>query len=282
MADYKGKIVAITGAASGLGKAMATRFAEKGVRLSLADLDGTNLSLFEKELKSQRVEVITTVVDVRDYDAVKGFADKTFETYGMVDFCINNAGINSMGRVWKLPLQEWRNVFEINVMGIVHGINAFIPRMIEQDKECFLITTASNAGLQVNPSVAAYAMSKHAAVSVTESLALELQLINSKVKTFVFCPGLIPTGLNDNSVKIKDSTDTYFDSEEYKRLWAYGERILAKGLPIDIAMDRFFAGLEADDFYIRTHDNEEEDVEYRVKMVLEKKRPRPKNRRSRG
>lgn len=275
MADYNGKIVTITGAASGLGKAIAARFAEKGGKLSLADLDSTNLAEFEKELKAKNVEVITMVLDVRDGEAVKKFTDKTFATFGGVDYCINNAGVNSMGSIWKIPAEEWRKVFEINVMGIVHGINAFIPRMMAQDKECFIINTASNAGLQVNTGVSPYAMSKHAVVSITESLAVELQMVHSKVKAHVFCPGLIPTGLSSNSATIKANIDPYYDSEKYKKLSAYGAKLLANGLPMETAMDRFFAGLEADDFYIRTHDNEEAEVQYRVKMVLEKKRPAP-------
>lgn len=275
MADYQGKVVSITGAASGLGKGMATRFAEKGARLSLADVDGENLARFAEELRARNVQVLTTVLDVRDGEAVERFAEQTFVVFGGVDYCINNAGVHSMGSIWKIPAEEWRKVFEINVMGIVHGIRAFVPRMMAQDKECCIINTASNAGLQVNTAIAPYAMSKHAAVSVTESLAVELQTVKSKIKAFVFCPGLVPTGLSSNSARIKDINDPYYDSKSYQRLYAYGAQLLVNGLPMETAMDRFFAGLEADDFYIRTHDNEEEEVRYRVQMVLEKKRPAP-------
>ncbi|MGI6513604.1 MAG: SDR family NAD(P)-dependent oxidoreductase [Syntrophomonadaceae bacterium] len=275
MADYKGKVVTITGAASGLGKGMAARFGEKGARLSLADLDAENLGRLEAELKGKKVEVMTTVLDVRDGEAVDQFAERTFAAFGGVDYCINNAGVHSMGTIWRIPAAEWKKVFEINVMGIVNGIRAFIPRMMAQDRECFIINTASNAGLQVNTGIAPYAMSKHAAVSVTESLAVELQAVNSKIKAYVFCPGLVPTGLSYNSEKIKDQCDPYFETESYKKLYAYGARLLEKGMPMDLAMDRFFAGLEADDFYIRTHDSEEEEVSYRVRMVLERKRPAP-------
>jgi len=275
MADYRGKVVTITGAASGLGKGMAIRFAEKGARLSLADLDAEKLSQLAEELKANKVEVLTTVLDVRDGDAVDKFAEKTFATFGGVDYCINNAGVHSMGTIWRIPAEEWKKVFEINVMGIVHVIRAFIPRMMAQDKECFFINTASNAGLQVNTGISPYAMSKHAAVSITESLAVELQAAKSKIKAYVFCPGLVPTGLSSNSEKIKDHHDPYYETDSYKKLYAYGARLLEKGMPMDMAMDRFFAGLEADDFYIRTHDNEEEEVRYRVQMVLERKRPAP-------
>ncbi|NLB17661.1 MAG: SDR family NAD(P)-dependent oxidoreductase [Syntrophomonadaceae bacterium] len=275
MCDYQGKVVTITGAASGLGKGMANRFAEKGAKLSLADLDASNLASFAEELRAKNVEVRTTVLDVCDGEMVDRFAKETFAAFGGVDYCINNAGVHSMGSIWKIPAEEWRKVFEINVMGIVNGIRAFIPRMLAQDKECFIINTASNAGLQVNTAIAPYAMSKHAAVSVTESLAVELQSVKSKIKAFVFCPGLITTGLSDNSARIKANTDPYYESEKYKKLNAFGAQLLVNGMPMETAMDRFFAGLEADDFYIRTHDNEEEEVQYRIKMVLEKKRPAP-------
>ena len=275
MADYQGKVVTITGAASGLGKGMATRFAQKGARLVLADLDAERLDRLARELRAQNAEVLTTVLDVRDGEAVERFAEQTFVVFGGVDYCINNAGVHSMGSIWKIPAEEWRTVFEINVMGIVNGIRSFIPRMMAQDQECYIINTASNAGLQVNTAIAPYAMSKHAAVSVTESLAVELQTVKSKIKAFVFCPGLVPTGLSGNSRRIKDLSDPYYDSPQYQKLYAYGAKLLVDGLPMETAMDRFFAGLEADDFYIRTHDNEEEEVRCRVQMILEKKRPAP-------
>lgn len=275
MADYQGKVVTITGAASGLGKGMATRFAQKGARLSLADMDAEGLEQLAQELRAQNVEVLTTVLDVRDGEAVERFAEQTFVVFGGVDYCINNAGVHSMGSIWKIPAEEWRTVFEINVMGIVNSIRAFIPRMMALEKECYIINTASNAGLQVNTAIAPYAMSKHAAVSVTESLAVELQAVKSKIKAFVFCPGLVPTGLSNNSTRIKDINHPYYDSTKYQKLYAYGAKLLVDGLPMETAMERFFAGLEADDFYIRTHENEEEEVCYRVQMVLEKKRPAP-------
>jgi len=275
MHDYNGKIVAITGGASGLGKGMATRFAERGAKLSLADINPASLAEFEKELKAQGVEVITSVLDVRDDAAVEKFADRTFETFGEVDYLINNAGISSMGSIFKIPLEEWKTVFDINVMGIVHGIRAFVPRMMAQDKECFVINTASNAGLQVNGLLPVYFMSKHAAVSVSESLAMELQTAKSKVKAFVFCPGLVPTNLSANSSQMKGDSDPYYQTDENKAMVEFGRKALANGLCLEDAMDGFFTGLEADHFYIRTHLNEEEQVKYRLERVLSKSRPVP-------
>jgi len=275
MHDYNGKAVVITGAASGLGKGMAQRFAAQGARLSLADIDSASLAEFEQELKAQGTDVITAVFDVRDYSAVEAFADKTFARFGAIDYLINNAGISSLGSIFKVPLEEWRTVFDINVMGIVHGIKAFVPRMIAQGKECYVINTASNAGMQCKGMMPVYFMSKHAAVSVSESLAIELQSIQSQVKAYVFCPGLVPTNLAANSSQIKGNNDPYYQSEECKALGVIERNALANGLSLEETMDGFFAGLEADDFYIRTHLNEEQDVRYRLDMVLNKCRPAP-------
>lgn len=275
MQDYKGKVVVITGAASGLGQGMARRFAARGARLSLADINPAALADFAQELKNQGTEVIATVIDVRDYKEVEKFADKTFANFGEVDYLINNAGISSLGSIFKIPLEEWKTVFDINVMGIVHGIRAFVPRMIAQDQECYVINTASNAGLQSNGMLPVYFMSKHAAVSVSESLAVELQSMKSKVKAFVFCPGLVPTNLSANSSQMKGDSDPYYQTEENKAMVEIGRNALANGLSLDEAMDGFFAGLEADHFYIRTHLDEEEQVKYRLEMVLNKTRPAP-------
>lgn len=275
MHDFKGKVVAITGAASGLGQGMARRFAAQGARLSLADINPASLAEFAQELKNQDTEVITTVLDVRDYHGMEEFAEKTFAHFGEVDYLIQNAGISSLGSIFKIPLEEWKTVFDINVMGIVHGIRAFVPKMIAQDKECFVINTASNAGLQSNGMLPVYFMSKHAAVSVSESLAIELQNMKSKVKAFVFCPGLVPTNLSANSSQMKGDSDPYYQTEENKAMVEFGRNALANGLSMDEAMDGFFAGLEADHFYIRTHLHEEEQVKYRLEMVLNKTRPAP-------
>lgn len=272
--DFKGKVVAITGAASGLGKGLAERFAKGGAKLSLADIDFEKLAQFEEELKSKGIEVITDVIDVRDHAAVQRFADKTFEVYGEVDYLINNAGISSMGSILRMPLEEFSTVFDINVMGILRGLRAFVPRMIEQDKECYVINTASAAGLESNGLLPAYFMSKHAAVSISESFAIEMQTFQTKIKTFVFCPGLVPTNLSYTSAKIKGD-HPYYHTDEAKTLYEAGRKALENGLPLEDCMDGFFAALEADEFYIRTHLNEEDQVVYRTEMVLSKHRPAP-------
>jgi NADP-dependent 3-hydroxy acid dehydrogenase YdfG len=275
MSDFANKVVAITGAASGLGRGMAARFAQGGARLALADRHAALLFEFADELMAGGAEVTTAVLDVRDADAVAAFADATFAAYGEVDYSINSAGMSSMGSIFKLPLTEWRMLFDINVMGLVHGVRAFVPRMIAQNRECHVVNVASNAGLQCRDFLPGYFMSKHAAVSLTESLAIELQTIKSQVKAYVFCPGLVRTPLSYNSSELRGADEPYYQTEEFRQLSALGKAALAAGMPLEEAMDGFFAGLEADDFYIRTHPAEEKDVEYRAETVLSRARPVP-------
>jgi NADP-dependent 3-hydroxy acid dehydrogenase YdfG len=248
--------------------------AKGGAKFAIADRHGSNLAQFADQLRADGAEVFTKCLDARNDGDVMEFADATFAKYGGVDYYIYTAGMSSMGSIFRLPLSEWRMLFEMNVMGQVHGIRAFIPRMIEQNRECYVINTASNAGLETNAYLPAYFMSKHAAVSLSESLTIELQAIGSKVKAYVFCPGLVQTPLSYNSAEMRVE-DPYYTSDEYQKLTQLGKNALANGMTMDEAMDRFFQGLEADNFYIRTHDNEEEQVRYRTEMVLNRTRPLP-------
>lgn len=273
--DYAGKNVVIIGCASGLGRGIAERMAKGGAKLALADRHAATLFEFADSLRAQEVEVETTVLDVRDPDAIEAFADKTFESFGEVDYFINSAGMSSMGSIFRLPLSEWQMVFDMNVMNLVYGIRAFGPRMIEQNDESRIINVASNAGLEINAFLPAYFASKAAAVSLSESLAVELQAIGSKVKTHVFCPGLVKTPLSYNSSELRGNDEPYFSSEEFAKLTAAGKNALASGMELAEAIDGFFAGLEADDFYIRTHANEEDQVIYRTEVVRNRTRPLP-------
>lgn len=275
MTDYTGMTVAIIGAATGLGNATARRFASNGAQLALADRNAEVLEEFASSLRSDGVEVETAVLDVREPDRIEEFANSTFATYGQVDYFINSAGMSSMGSIFRLPLAEWKLVFDLNVMNLVYGIRSFGPKMIEQDTESHFVNVASNAGLEINAFLPAYFASKAAAVSVTESLAIELQVIGSKVKAHVLCPGLVKTPLSANSSELRGNADSYFRSEEYAKLTAAGAKALATGMDVEEAIDSFFEGLEADHFYIRTHPNEEDQVLYRTDVVRSRTRPLP-------
>ena len=257
MQDYTTKVVAITGAANGIGKELARRFARAGARLALADIDVDNLTLLAAELGSAGAEVSTAVFDVRSFDAMEGFARQTYASYGQVDLFFNNAGVISVGTIWEQPLADWDWLLDVNVKGVLHGIKAFVPRMIGQDMPCRIINTASIAGLLTVENSPAYVASKFASLSMTEVLDLQLQAAGAKVTAHVICPAVVQTDL-DNCLRHRDpatfdAADPYYQTEDYIRRFEVVTKSMPAGLPVDAAVEVIIDQLERGTFYILTH-----------------------------
>jgi NADP-dependent 3-hydroxy acid dehydrogenase YdfG len=257
MQDYTGKIVAITGAAHGIGAELARRFGAAGADLALADVDGATLATVAGDLADAGVEVSCVALDVRDAVAMDGFAASTFDTYGGVDLFFNNAGVISAGTVWEAPISDFRWTVDVNLFGLLNGIRAFVPRMIAQNTECHIVDTASIAGLLVVENSPAYVASKFGALSLTEVLDLQLQQIGSKVVAHAVCPAVVQTDLDQcNSYRRPDEydpSDPYYASEDYQKRWAVVKGSLPYGLPVAEAVEIIIAGVEADQFMILTH-----------------------------
>ncbi len=273
MTDYQGKVVAITGAANGIGRQLAKTAAAKGMKLALADIDAPNLALLEKELQAQGTEVITSAFDVRMLEDMEAFANKTLTKYGAVDYFFNNAGVAIRGNILSMSMNDWEWGFDINVMGLVRGIKAFVPRMIEQDKECRIINTASVAGLLITTDSPVYVTSKHAAIALTEVLNTELQTRASKVKASVYCPGYIVTDLHNSERHrppelANDPDDPYYKSEDYLTKAQGLIDAVTGGIPVEDAIEMVWKALEEDKFYILTHPQYKPFVEYLQQNVL--------------
>ena len=257
MQDYTGKVVAITGAANGLGKEIARRFARAGARLAIADIDAENLAALHSELAAAGVDVITSVFDVRSFDAMEDFARQTYAAYGSVDLFFNNAGVISVGTIWEQPLADWDWLLDVNVKGILHGIKAFVPKLIAQDTVCHIVNTASIAGLLTVENSPAYVASKFASLSMTEVLDLQLQAAGAKVVAHVICPAVVQTDL-DNCLRHRDpasfdADDPYYRTEDYIRRFEVVTKSMPAGLPVDVAVETILTELEKGTFYILTH-----------------------------
>lgn len=277
MSDYKGKIVVITGAANGIGKELASRFAAQGAKLSLADIDSENLAKLEKDLKGKGAEVMATVLDVSDYVAMVDFSKKTFAKFGSVDYLFNNAGVIAAGTIWELPLSDWEWVFGVNVMGVVHGIKAFVPEMMKQDKESSVINTASIAGMVVGENLPVYVSSKFAALSLTEVFDLQLQDSGSKVRAYAICPGIVQTDLKNckrhRPASLTNDNDAYYKTADYKAKETTLQESFASGITVEKAVDTIFEGIEKGTFYIMTHPEYNPLVSLRVMGILKGTRP---------
>lgn len=278
MKEYQGKVVAITGAANGIGREIVLQLAEKGVKFSLADIQAEPLVELASWLEAKGVEVISSCFDVSDYEAMQDFAHTSFAHYGTVDYFFNNAGISAIGNAWKMPLSDWDWLLDVNIKGVVHGIKSFMPEMIKQDKECYFITTASAAGLVTLWGGAGYAASKHAVVGMAETLELDLRKAGAKVKSYVICPSFVLSNLH-NSLDYRpagqwDKNDPAYQDADYIEA---DERSIQStgvaGMPTAEAVKIILQELDADKFLILTHSYIATLVEARFRNLLSGKRP---------
>ncbi len=257
MSNLECKVVVITGAANGIGRELARRFAVRGSKLALTDIDAKNLGKLETELTSKGAEVYTEVFDIADYAAMEKFSGNVFKKFGSVDILFNNAGVIAAGSIWETPINDWTWLNKINVMGTVHGIKAFVPAMIKQDTVCRVVNTASIAGLVTVENSPAYVASKFAAVSLTEVLELQLQEAGTKVKAHVVCPAVVQSDLNNctrhRTSDIYNADDPGYKTEDFKKRNSVVQMSMSFGMPTETAVTRIINGIENDLFYILTH-----------------------------
>ena len=194
MENLVGKVAVITGAGSGIGKALAEGFVAQGMKVVLADLDEVRLRSVESQLTEAGGDVWPVVVDTALEESVQNLAQRTLERYGAAHILCNNAGVVGTGDPWTGPISVWDWVVGINLYGVIHGVRAFLPIMHDQG-EGHIVNTASMAGLVAMPGAAPYNVTKHGVVALSEGLFLELRGKASPVGVSVLCPGFVRTDL---------------------------------------------------------------------------------------
>ena len=187
-----GKIALVTGAGSGIGRAIARALDQHGARVHCADINGEAAAAVAAGLRDAQAHTL----DVSDADAVAALADAVYELDGRVDLLFNNAGIGHAALMVDTELSDSRRVIDVNLMGVVHCVHAFLPRMLKQSAPSHIVNTASGAGLFPHPRMALYTAAKHAVVGLSTSLAAELE--DSNVGITVLCPGIINTAITQN------------------------------------------------------------------------------------
>jgi NAD(P)-dependent dehydrogenase (short-subunit alcohol dehydrogenase family) len=196
--DLRGKVAVVTGGASGIGRALADRFAAEGMSLVVADIEEAALDAAAKELADGGADVLVVPTDVSSQESVDELARATFDRFGTAHVVCNNAGVGGHGYgAWEGPREEWEWVLGVNLWGVVHGVRAFVPALVEQD-EGHVVNTASMAGLAALPFMGPYSTSKHAVVGLSEVLFHELAVRSSAVKVSVLCPGFLNTRIIDS------------------------------------------------------------------------------------
>ncbi len=255
------QVAVVTGGAGGLGRAMGERFAREGMRVVLADVQAEPLAKTVAECQAEGLAIIGVVTDVTNYASVEALRDATLSAYGAVHLVCNNAGIGAgaEGKMWEHELNDWRWAIGVNVMGVVHGINAFVPVMIEQGTEGHVVNTSSgNGGVSPLPSTPQYAATKAAVVTITECLYGQLQEVGSKVGASVLFPGphILRTGLFESW---RSRTDEFAKERPrqtpYTTVEALEAQMKAAGVniaytPVEEVADCVVRGVLAGDFWI--------------------------------
>jgi NAD(P)-dependent dehydrogenase (short-subunit alcohol dehydrogenase family) len=253
--DFKGKVAVVTGAASGMGLAFAHRFADEGMNVVLADIEAEPLAMAEAAITAKGAKALAVRTNVMSEDEVNRLADRAFAAFGNVHILCNNAGVagGTQGMpVWEQPLSNWDWVLGVNLMGILYGIRAFVPRMIANGDEGHIVTTASLAGLltSANP----YGVSKHGAVCLAEGLYKEFKMRGLKLSASVLCPGWVDTNIIDSE---RNRPQEFGPGVDPARLPAEAQQqiaavrgLLKGGFPPSEIAERVFEAVRDDQFYI--------------------------------
>ncbi len=197
MEKLSGRVAVVTGGASGIGRALAETFGREGMKIVLADVEPEALAKTTREIGECGVEVLAVETDVTKQDDVDRLAAKTLEAFGGVHLVCNNAGVFAGGLCWSQPLADYAWVLGVNMWGVIHGIRTFVPLMLERGEEGHIVNTASMAALTANPYAAAYHMSKHAVLALSEVLYHELRGTGARIGVSALCPEAVATNIDD-------------------------------------------------------------------------------------
>lgn len=270
--DFKDKVAVVTGGASGIGRAMAERFAQEGMKIVLADIQQDALDKTVEEMKAAGIDVVGFQTDVSKPEAVQELADKTIEHFGKVHVLCNNAGVAVAGATWERTLADWEWVMGVNLYAVIYGIKSFVPIMIKQGEPAHIVNTASLAGLISGPGMATYNVTKHGVVTLSETLFHEFKLGQMKVGVSVLCPAWVKTGIVDSQRNRPDALSGDDKTAKMRPQEAMMEQMVRQFVekgrePSEIAQ-LVFEAVRDDKFYILSHPEFMHLVEKRKEDIL--------------
>jgi NAD(P)-dependent dehydrogenase (short-subunit alcohol dehydrogenase family) len=249
MQEFEGRVAVVTGAASGIGLATATRFAQEGMRVVLADIERAPLAEAVSKLEGLGHEVRGIQTDVTQWSAVQSLADQTLEAFGQVNVVHNNAGVVRAGRLEELSLADWEWVLGVDLWSVIYGVKAFLP-LIREAGEGHIVNTASSAGLQASPEIGPYNVAKFGVVALTETLHLELSSEDSPIGASVLCPGAIATRIGESE---RNRPDPATETETNQRFHEMAGKVVARGHSPESVAELVVSAIRGQEFWILTH-----------------------------
>jgi NAD(P)-dependent dehydrogenase (short-subunit alcohol dehydrogenase family) len=259
ISDFKGKTAVLTGGASGFGLECARIGARLGMNLVIVDVQADALKQAHDELKSLGATVMAKKVDVSNADAMQGLASAVFERFGAPHFVFNNAGVGAGGLVWENTVEDWEWLLGVNLWGVIHGVRLFTPMMLDAAKQdpnyqAHIVNTASMAGLLTPPNMGIYNVTKHAVVSLTETLYQDLKLVSDQVSASVLCPYFVPTGINNSERNRPDALKPQVFTPSQLIGQAMSNKAVSSGkVSAAQVAQMVFDAMLADQFYIYSH-----------------------------
>ena len=271
MKELKGKVAVVTGGGSGIGRELALACAREGMKVVLADVDQPGMADTTR-LLGAGVETLSVPCNVSRADQVENVAKTTYDRFGAAHLLFNNAGVAAVGPTWTTTLEEWEWVLGVNLMGVVHGIRSFVPRMLKQGDECHVVSTSSAAGLTSVPGNSVYCVSKHGVVTMSECLKHELRRAKAKVGVSVLCPAFVPTGIFDSARN--RPAELAKDNPLGAPYAKMGRKAIASGKlsAADVARITMEA-VKADRFYVIPHTKIKAAIEARFQDILQERDP---------
>ena len=272
MRELKGKVAAITGAASGLGRAMALAFADEGMHVALGDVADTGDTFAQVEKRG--VSAVAMKLDVANAREVEAFAQLIDNELGGAHVVCNNAGVSPLAAAWETSLGDWQWIMGVNLWGVIHGVRSFVPRLLARN-EGHIVNTASVAGLISPPGTAAYNVTKHAVVALTETLYHDLRERQSALGVSLLCPAYVPTGIADSERNRPAGIEPTAKSKEGLAREAMLRKAVSSGrLTADDVARAVVHAVKEERFYVLTHPRIKGAIRARMEDVLEERAPR--------
>jgi NAD(P)-dependent dehydrogenase (short-subunit alcohol dehydrogenase family) len=270
MDDLSGKVAVVTGAASGIGLAMAERFVAEGMRVVMADVEADALQRARTSLLEKGGDVAAFQADVSRPEEVSDLAAFAQGTYGTVQLLCNNAGVGIGGTVWEHSPDDWQWLLGVNVLGVVNGLREFVPAMLEQGDECHIVNTASAAGLDARPWLGMYSATKYAVVAITEALQAELRMRGANIGVSVLCPALVNTRIAESERNrpgdgAANAEGLAPDAQAFDQAF---RAALAQGIPPAEVADAVLDAIRTGRFYVITQSDTAARVRDRFNKIL--------------
>jgi NAD(P)-dependent dehydrogenase (short-subunit alcohol dehydrogenase family) len=280
MREFDGKIAVITGAASGIGLELARQAVALGMRVALADIQADGLAAAARELGSRDTDIMTFRLDVAHAAEVETFGAAVQARFGAPHLVFNNAGVASGGFIWETSPQTWEWVLGVNLMGVAHGVRVFVPAMLaaaamDPNYQGHIINTASMAGLVNPPTLGVYNVTKHAVVSLTETLHHDLALVTDRVRAHVLCPYYVPTAIVDSERnRPADLPENNRPTTSARAAWEMTSKAVAGGkISAARVTELTFQAIRDNLFYIYSHPQTLAGVRTRMEDILQARNP---------